>query len=164
AIADGDARDRGADGDDLTRKLVTEDLRVLGAGERVRLDRRNYRAGDVLVEVGSTDPAGRDPKQDIPADRRRRLGDVLDPEISRGVEPERLHGTIRPLRSRSKRSVNDVWVSRTPMNPSRLLSPMSVNVSTVRPRSASVCHHEASVSTGRSRRPWRLTIRGQISP
>ena len=30
---------------------------------------------------------------------------------------------------------------------------MSVNVSIVRPRSASVCHHEASRSTGTSRRP-----------
>src|SRR5580765_2763320 len=126
AVADGDARYLVPDGDDLPRELVTEDLRILGTGERVRFDRRDDRAGDVLVEVGSADPAGRHPKQNLPDGRRRRLGDVLDPEISRGVEAESLHGTIRSLRSRSKRSVNEVWVSRTLMNPSRLLSPMSV--------------------------------------
>ena len=57
------------------------------------------------------------------------------------------HGTILSARRRAKRSVNEDSVSRTPRKPSRRLRPMSVNVSTVRPRSASVCHHEARVST-----------------
>ena len=119
-----------------------------------------------------------DPDDDVARARLGRLGDILDPEIACGVEakgPQRpilprrraalasAHGTIRSARRRAKRSVNEDRLSRTPRKPSRLLRPMSVNVSIVRPRSASVCHHEARLSTLRSRRPWRRTISGQTS-
>ena len=65
-----------------------------------------------------------------------------------------------PAAGASKSEVNEVSLSRTPRNPRRRLRPMAVKVSIVRPRSASVCHHEASRSTSKSRRPWRRTIAG----
>ena len=49
--------DLGADRDDVGRELVAEDLRQLGAGQRVRLGRGDDRPGDVLVQVGAADPA-----------------------------------------------------------------------------------------------------------
>ena len=55
----------GADRDDVARELVPEDLRVLRAGQRVRLDGRDDRPGDVLVQVGAADAAGRDAHDDL---------------------------------------------------------------------------------------------------
>ena len=161
AISLADACHARTDGHDVARELVPEDLRVLRSGQRVRLDGCHDRAGDVLVQVGAADAAGDDPDDDLARARRGRLGDLLDPEVVRCVEakcPHRLlpaarHGTIRSARRRAKSSVNEDSVSRTPRKPSRRLCPMSVNVSIVRPRSASVCHHEARLSTPRSRRP-----------
>ena len=161
AISLAHARHAGADRHDIAGELVPEDLRVLRPGQRVRLDGRHDRSGEVLVQVGAADAAGDDPDDDLAATRGRRLGDLLDAQVVRCVESERAHrllpsarhGTILSARSRAKRSVNEDSLSWTPRKPSRRLSPMPVNVSTVRPRSASVCHHEASVSTSRSRRP-----------
>ncbi len=169
AISLADARDAWTDRHHVARELVPEDLRVLCPGQRVRLDRRHDRTGHVLVEIGTADPARDNADDDVARTRRRRLGDLLDPEVVCRVKaerphllrpphslaplPTRRHGTIRWARRRAKSSVNEDSLSRTPRKPSRRLCPMSVNVSTVRPRSASVCHHEARLSTLRSRRP-----------
>ena len=68
------ARHAGADRDDVARELVAEDLRVLRAGQRVRLDGRHDRAGHVLVQVGAADAAGHDADDDLARARRGRLG------------------------------------------------------------------------------------------
>ena len=127
---------------------------VSGCGSTGRDDRPR----DVLVQVGAADAAARDPHHDLAGGRaraaRRRPRCAGRGRRGSGARSDSPHGTIRSARRRAKRSVNEDSVSRTPRKPSRRLLPMSVNVSTVRPRSASVCHHEASVSTSRSRRPW----------
>ena len=166
AVALADTGDARADRNDVARELVPEDLRILRSVQRVRLDRCHDRTGHVLMQIGAADAARHDPDDDLPRARRGRLGDLLDADVMRRVEsqcPHRLgpppllardrHGTIRSARRRAKRSVNEDSESRTPRKPSRRLCPMSVNVSIVRPRSASVCHHEARVSTLVSRRP-----------
>ena len=153
AVALGDARHAGPGRNHVARELVAEDLRVLRTVQRMGLGRRHDRASCVFMQVGAADAAGGDPHHDLARARRGRFGDILDPNVLGGMEAKRPHGTIRSARSREKRSVNDDSVSRTPWNPRRRLRPMSVNVSTVRPRSASVCHHDASFSTSRSRRP-----------
>ena len=95
AVAGGGARDALADRDDLAGELVPEDLRVLRAGQRVRLGGRDDRAGDVLVQVGAADAARRDPDRELARARRGRLGDVLDAQVAGGVEAERAHGLCR---------------------------------------------------------------------
>ena len=52
-----DAGHAGPDRHDVAGELVPEDLRVLRSGQRVRLDGRHDRAGDVLVQVGAADAA-----------------------------------------------------------------------------------------------------------
>ena len=86
-----DARHTRARGDDVSREFVPEDLRVLRTGERVRLDGGHDRAGDELVQVRAADPTGGRPDEDLPRSRRRRLLNILDPEVARRVEAESLH-------------------------------------------------------------------------
>ena len=81
-----DAGDSRADRDDVARELVTEDLRVLGSGERMRLDRRHDRPGDVLVQIRAADAARGDPDDDLALTWRERLGHFLDSEVSCRVE------------------------------------------------------------------------------
>ena len=110
------ARHAGPDRHDVAGELVPEDLRVLRAGQRVRLDGRHDRAGDVLVQVGAADAAGRRPG------RRPRpgpgAGGSATSSIRRscaawkrsariGYDPSDRHGTIRSARRRAKRSVNE---------------------------------------------------------
>ena len=70
---------------------MPEDLRQLRSGERVRLDRCDDRAGDVLVQVGAADPGPARGDDDLGRLEPVRLGDILDPEVSCGVEAKRFH-------------------------------------------------------------------------
>ena len=170
SVALADAGDARAGRNDVACELVPEDLRILRSGQRVRLDGRHDRSGHVLMQIGAADTARHDPDDYLPAcDRRGRLGESprCGCRAPRGIgvpasprsspldcsAAARPSWTIRSARRRAKRSVKDDSESRTPRKPSRRLCPMSVNVSIVRPRSASVCHHEARVSTLVSRRP-----------
>ena len=153
AVALAHARHAGADSDHVAGELVPEDLRILRTRERMRLDGGHDRACRVLVQVRAADAARRDAHDDLAVAGIGRLGHVLDAEVPGSMEAKSSHGTIRSSRRRAKSSVNDDSLSRTPKNPSLRLRPMSVNVSIVRPRSASVCHHEASRSTFVSRSP-----------
>jgi hypothetical protein len=103
----------GADGHDLACELMPEDLRVLRAGEGVRIDGSDYGAGDVFVQVRPTDAARGDADDDVAGTGRTWLADILDAQIARGMETKGLHsqGTIRAARRRAKRSVNELSVS-----------------------------------------------------
>jgi hypothetical protein len=90
-IAGGDTRNTRADRDDFSSEFVSENLWVLGAREWVRLDRRDDRPGDVFVQIGATDPAGRDPYDDFVVARIAGLGHVFDSKIACVVEAQRLH-------------------------------------------------------------------------
>ena len=74
---------------DVSRELVPKDLRVLRSGQRMRLDRRDDRAGHVLVQIGAADATRDDSDDDLPDAGCGRLGHLLDPEITRGVEAKR---------------------------------------------------------------------------
>jgi hypothetical protein len=91
AVAFANGRDARSGRDDLAGELVPEDLRVLRAGEWMRLDGRHDRPGRVLVQVGSADAARRDADDDLAWIRRPGLRNVLDAEIPRPVEAERAH-------------------------------------------------------------------------
>jgi hypothetical protein len=90
-VAGLDGRDVRADGDDVGGELVPEDLRVLRAGERVRLRRGDDRPGDELVQIGPADAAGSRPDQDLVVPRLARLGHVLDANVARGMEANGAH-------------------------------------------------------------------------
>ena len=88
-----DARDAGADRDDVARELVPEDLRVLRAGERDAA-RRASRSGPRRTRAGPcrrcrTSRPGRRPR---PSPGSGGSGDVLDSEVAGGVEAKRPHG------------------------------------------------------------------------
>ena len=138
----------------------------------MRLNRRDDRTRDVFVKIGTTDAAARGPNHDLARAGFPGRADIFYPEVTSIVKPKcahyaprsrrylvlHSHGTIRSARRRSKSSRNDDWESRMPSKPRRRLRPMSVNVSIVLPRSASVCHQEAIFSTAVLRNPWRRTL------
>jgi hypothetical protein len=91
AVALPHVRDLPTDGDHLGRELVSEDLRKVRAGERVRLDRGHDRSCQVLVQVGAADPAPARRHDDLCRERDGRLRHVFDLELSTGVEAEGPH-------------------------------------------------------------------------
>jgi hypothetical protein len=68
-----------AGSDDLAGELVPEDLGQSCSRERMRLDRRDYRAGDVLMEVSATDSDPARGDHDLGCADSVGFGDVLDP-------------------------------------------------------------------------------------
>lgn len=88
----------GADRGDVRRELVAEDLRQLGAGQRVRLGRRDDRPGDVLVQVGAADPAPARADQDLGrAEVAGGLGHLLDADVLDAVVAGGAHHSPAPI-------------------------------------------------------------------
>jgi hypothetical protein len=54
---------------DFSRELVSENLRVLRSGQRVRLDRCHDRPSYILVEIGAADAARRDANDNLIVER-----------------------------------------------------------------------------------------------
>ena len=92
AIPLGNAADTATRRNDIARKLVAENLRVLRSRERVRLDRSDDRTGYVLVQIRAANAAGGHPNHDLAGARRRWFGYLFDPEVSRLVEAKSAHG------------------------------------------------------------------------
>jgi hypothetical protein len=83
-------------------ELVPEDLGQLGTGERMRLGRDHDRAGRVLVQVGAADAAPLRAEQHLVGLEIRGLPDVLDPDVTCGVEDGGLHREPLPWSDRRR--------------------------------------------------------------
>ena len=135
--------------------------------------------GDIFMQVNEKIPQLEDPNYDLAWAWFLRLADVLDPEITGIVETKRAHYAPRldgdccltvtarsvSVRSTVRRALETTTACREcALNPRRRLRPMSVNVSIVLPRSASVCHQEASlVDIGVAQTMALRTSSGQTS-
>src|SRR5688500_16844026 len=114
AVAELEILDAVTERHDRPAELVTEDHRVLHAGERVRLGSGRHRPCVVLVQIAPADPVVVNAELYV-SGARLRLRHVLEPEIAATVKYRGAHGlTRRTAPAWSCMLVGRRWRAATP--------------------------------------------------